>query len=217
MTDLERTLRLRRSVCHTPAQLLELLERRLATQPRPVSLRLLLSSGHTLEGQLVRFADGQLLLSQAQELHWVSHSQLAALTLLQAPDWIAELTGGQVLAAEGEAPGRLQLRREAESLATKVAPTELEVAWDSLGEQEQSARHLQRLLRDIGALWDAWGRDEMSRQARDSVRRVLIESGSEASAVHMADGVCRIRVQQGPDGWVAFPSARLREQWEKQL
>ena len=215
--SLETLLLQRRVIPHGWLQVLQILEQRLATRPRQALLRLQCQGGQTLEGNLVRYhaSEGTLLLSHQGNLSWVELSCLQALTLLDCDSWLSDLS--QARTETQPAPSRLQLRREAEQLGQRLAPAQLQLAWDQVPDDEQSARHLGQFLKDLGSCWERLGADEMGAQALHSVRLVQLEITTAPGTTTLDGGLCRVRLTRGPDGLLAYPYAQLLNELEKQL
>lgn len=210
---------LRQIAAQPPRDLLNTLEQHLAGGKPPAELRLGLKSGRELTGTLLRWhaADGRLALLVGRDLTWLDFTAIDTLTLLGWDGWLAELSGGQVLPAEGDPPTRLALKRQAQQLGALLEPASLHLPWDELPQDDGSARHLEALLRDLSVFWAEARQDEVGQKALAAVHELRIETTPGPAAVHMDHGVCRVLITAGAGVWMAYPGETLRGDLDKNL
>ena len=192
--------------------LLEALERQLSRRGQAASLRLHLASGHSVQGLLVRYSaeQGTLLLQQGESLSWVSTTSLLAVEVLEASAWVEALEG--VPNEPDDAPTRLELKRLAEPLRPP-----LEIAWDQLPQDPQSARHLASLLRGLRSLLDEWQQDPVGREALSELTAFRMVFVSEPTPLRRRDQFVDLPMVRGSEGLLEVDLGQLRRELEKLL
>ncbi|MFN8609294.1 MAG: hypothetical protein U0931_17280 [Vulcanimicrobiota bacterium] len=215
---LEEIVRLRRVWPGSAADLFQMIEEQLAVRPRSSAVRLECSGGQTLHGEVVRYQarSRTVLLAHQGTLSWVDLDQVVAVTLVHADSWLHELTRGRVREISEPAPTRLQLRRQAEQVQKHLRLTRLEIPWSAIPEDDQSARHLQLLLKEIDESWQEIGRDEMGHAALERVREIVLEPASQ-SGLSIRENRCLIQIELQPEGLLGFPEHSFKKWLEKAL
>ena len=193
--------------------LLETLEQQLSRRGQAASLRLHLASGHSLQGQLVRYSaeKGTLLLQHGESLHWVAAAGLLAVEVLEAGAWVEALEGGPS-ASSDEGPSRLELKRLAEPLRPP-----LDIPWEQLPPDPQSARHLAGLLRGLRSLLDEWQQDPLGRTALAELSGLRLMFVSEPTPLRRRESIVELTVVRGSEGLVEVDLGQLRRDLEKLL
>lgn len=155
------------------------------TAPR-VTLRL--DSGHTLTGDLLAYADGQVLLRDLQtggglDATYLPLQAIRAATVhyLRANIHVAAQGGLPPLPAH--VPTRLELKRQAAALQG-VADLPVDVDWDGWPKTGLASVRLGGLLSELQGVLAALAADAMGSAAlRDGVDRVRIQAGAEGPEV----------------------------------
>lgn len=193
--------------------LLEALEQQLSRRGQAASLRLHLASGHSMQGQLVRYSaeKGTLLLQHGESLHWVAAAGLLAVEVLEASAWVEALEGGPS-ASSDEGPSRLELKRLAEPLRPP-----LEIPWEQLPADPQSAHHLAGLLRGLRSLLDEWQQDPLGREALGQIGGLCLMFVSEPTPLRRRESIVELAMVRGSEGLVEFDLGQLRRELEKLL
>lgn len=202
----------------SPTALLVWLEEQIQLRPRLMEVQFCLAAGTVMKGHFVRYSPGQggLLLRQADALTWIETSALTAVTLVDAREWHRWLCEEEPRPTE-KIPSRLELKRFAHEIGTRLQPTQLRLAWDDVPGDERSALYLQEFLNTLAASWAELASDSLGLAAIAQIEQVVLEVGSQARPPTLVGGQCTITLCRGPEGLVALPQEPLVRQLEKLL
>ncbi|HLJ64808.1 MAG TPA: hypothetical protein VKT70_11920 [Stellaceae bacterium] len=148
---------------------LDLILKRVVDFPDAPRVTLLLEGGHQLQGLPLRVERGMVLLHLVDapsraEVAYVPLTAIKALGLRLAEPHLAPLSSGRIRWAEGEAPGRLQLERQALEVgaASRLAVT---LDWTRIPDEDEARWIIADTMAILARLLAGWAEDASARAA----------------------------------------------------
>jgi hypothetical protein len=168
------------------------------------SVTLLLDSGHSLSGMVVRVTrssnsvpiepDAALLIQHQDKLtmSYVPIVAIRGITVQSSASNLHLLSAGKIKPSSGQVPSRLDLERYTRSLADTIDGMTITIAWDEIPRSDEAFEGLNSILKDLAAVTIDIRADELGRTAFQSrVERIEVRVGTNA-AIRLHDRVLTI-------------------------
>jgi hypothetical protein len=149
---------------------------------------LLLDSGHSLTGSIVRVcaAPEALVLLRRQDapmdVTYLPIGAIRAVTVHYSSENLHLLSSGQIKLASGPVPSRLDLERQVRALSAQLSgplsPVTLTVAWDEMVQTDEAFRSLQPWINDLQAILLGIQADSLGAAALQQIDRIEIRFGT---------------------------------------
>lgn len=197
-----------------PPLRLEALFASLLTEHAP-RLTLRLDSGHTVTGELLAFADGQILLRDlgtggGLDATYVPLAAVRAATVHYGHANVHVAARGRLPAMPDRVPTRLELKRQAAAL-----PLPAQVDWDAWPATDLGCVRLGAALTELGQVLRDLAADALGAEALRGLEGVRLQAGPEGPDVGLDAGVLVVRGRV--DGEDVRTPGNLRAAVEKAL
>lgn len=174
-----------------PLRLEALLDSLLAERAPRLTLRL--DAGHTVTGELLAFADGQILLRDlgtggGLDATYLPLAAVRAVTVHYGHSNVHVAARGRLPAMPERVPTRLELKRQAAGL-----PLPAQVDWDAWPATDLGCARLGAALTDLGKVLGELGKDSLGAEALRGLQGVRLQAGAEGPDVRVEGGVLVVR------------------------
>jgi len=192
-----------------------------SSQLPQITLRL--TSGHTLEGGLLRHeltegGTGTLLLVNMRgapelDVSYIPVSSVLALTVHTSSSALHSLSGGRLKPIPQRLPGRLEIARTLRSLSERISGVlgmewEASIAWDTLSGSDEALLSVVGVVGELERSLEAILADEAGREAwKARGSRLRVVGSREAAVSRVGDGLELRGIREADD--VRFPEPLL--------
>ncbi len=193
------------------------------------SVTLLLDSGHSLSGVVVRVTrsstsvpiepDAALLIQHQDKLtmSYVPIVAIRGITVQSSESNLHLLSAGKIKPSSGQVPSRLDLERHARSLANTIDGLTIAIAWDEIPRSDEAFESLNSILKDLEAVTIGIRADELGRTAFQArVERIEVRVGTNA-AVRLHERVLTIYVAIEAQDLIYLNKYQLQQAIESSL